>query len=124
MNERRTFSWAIVVAVTVALFAFGPTATALGPGAVVRTEEPPPSTTAPAAPETSQPATTEPGGPEPGDESSDESDYTTVTIVGVLAVGLLIALAGWWMVSRNDDDDATHPRPPNPDEPLPGQDLL
>jgi len=94
-----------------------------------------PDTTETTEPDTTEPGTTEPGTTEPESsepESSepdttgeeDESDDPTVAIIAVIAFVGLIGVASWWMVRRNDDDDAPHPRRPNPDEPLPGQDLF
>jgi hypothetical protein len=81
-----------------------------------------PETTEPdtTEPESTAPVTTEPG-PADGNGASDD---TTVAIIAVVGFAALIGLAGWWMVRRNDIDDAQHPRPPTLDEPLPGQDLL
>ena len=100
-------------------------------GQVPRTLDEPtstaPETTEPqtTGPETTTPATTEPESTEPGSsQPDDDADLTAVSIVGVMAFALLVILAGWWMVQRDDDDDAPHPRPPNLDEPLPGQDLI
>ena len=84
-----------------------------------------PATTVPSTPDTTQPDTTEPDATEPAEMvSDDDSSVTAVTVVAVLAFVLLLGLAAWWMVSRNDQDDAEYPQPLDPDEPLPGQDLL
>ncbi len=86
-----------------------------------------PDQTAPATTvsETTEPETTEPGIVETAPtEPDDDADVGTVTIVGVIAFSLLLVVASWWMVRRRDDDGAPHPRPPGPEEPLPGRDLL
>lgn len=119
-TERRRRSFGAVFAIVWALLTFVSSAPAHGSGELVRTVAPPSTTAPPTTPDTTQPETTEPA---PSDQS-DGSDVTAATIVSLLAFALLLVLAGWWMVSRNDDDDAPHPRPPGVDEPLPGQDLL
>lgn len=94
-------------------------------GHVVRTVDEPAATTPDTTvPETTEPETTEPDTMDPGATNSDESDVGAVTIVGVFAFALLVLLASWWMIQRRDDDAEPHPRPPDRDEPLPGQDLL
>ncbi len=119
-TDRRRVSFGVVFAIVCSLLAFVPSAAAHGSGERVRTVQPPSTTAPPTTPDTTQPETTEPA---PSDHS-DGADITAATIVSLLAFALLLVLAGWWMVSRNDDDDAPHPRPPGVDEPLPGQDLL
>ena len=94
-------------------------------GHVVRTVDEPASTTpATTVPETTEPETTEPEATDAATGTSEESDVTALTVVGVFAFALLVLLASWWMIQRRDDDGEPHPRPPNLDEPLPGQDLV
>jgi len=86
-----------------------------------------PETTEPETtePETTEPDTTEPDTTEPDTTDGDgDSDDPTVAIIAVVAFAALIGLASWWMVRRNDDDDAPHPRPQNLDAAPPGQDLF
>jgi hypothetical protein len=82
-----------------------------------------PDTTAPdtTAPDTTAPPTTEPVVATP---ATDGDDDAIVAVIGLAGFVALIAVAGWWMIRRNDDDDAPHPRSPQLDDPLPGQDLL
>ena len=86
-----------------------------------------PDTTEPETtePETTEPESTEPGTTEPGTvDADDEGDDATVAIIAVLAFAALIGIASWWMVRSNNDDDAPHPRPPNPDDPPLGVELF
>jgi len=76
-------------------------------------------------PETTEPNTTGPDTTEPGPvDDNNQTDDATVAIIAVVAFASLIGLASWWMVRRNDDDDAPHPRSPNLDDAPPGQDLF
>ena len=123
-RRRLAAPWVIGVLI-VLLVPTGPSSIAHGTGQVARTVDAPESTTPDTTqPETTEPETTEPETTEPGSTQPDDPNLTGVTVVGVIAFALLIALASWWMIQRRDDDDAPHPRPPNLDEPPPGQDLL
>ncbi len=102
-------------------------------------DEPVATATVPAEPETTEPNTSEPNTTEPEDTeppssepgagtparaADDDSVDTAAAIIGTIGFIALVAVAAWWMVRRNDGDDAPHPRPDTLDEPLPGHDLI
>ncbi len=86
----------------------------------------PPDTT---PPDTTPPddtlETTVPSTPEQSisDSATTSDDNLAVAVIAVIAFGVLVAVAGWWMVRRRDIDDGSPPRP-NPDGGSPHHDLI
>ena len=74
-------------------------------------------------PETSAPVTTEPAS-EAGEQAADDTIDTGAAILGIVGFFALVGIAAWWMVRLRNEDDEPHPRQLDPDDPLPGQDLL
>lgn len=94
--------------------------------AAVRVAEPHVSAPDDTAPEPTTPPTTEPvespdDRPEPqGSEDLDDA----VAVASLVVFAAIVALAAWWMVRRNDQDDPGQPPTPALDGPMPGRDLL
>lgn len=57
------------------------------------------------------------------DSTATSDDNLVVAVIAVIGFGVLVAVAGWWMVRRRDIDDGSPPRP-NPGEGPPNQDLI
>jgi hypothetical protein len=57
------------------------------------------------------------------DSTATSDDNLVVAVIAVIGFGVLVAVAGWWMVRRRDIDDGSPPRP-NPGEGPPHQDLI
>jgi heme A synthase len=74
----------------------------------------PPATDAPV--DTSPADTSPPDADVPGDETTQEEDEgVDVAPIAIVGFVILVAIAGWWMVRRDDADD--QPSPPPSGEP-------
>ncbi len=96
----------------------GTTATPTATATTVPEASAVPETSAPdSSPESTMPATSSPADTLIAAGEPDDSIDTTTATIAVVGFVLLVALASWWMVRRNDPDSEPMPRTPSQSPP-------